>query len=147
MRQRPSLGMEHLTAGGCLCGAVRYEASGEPRNVTHCHCEDCRRSAGAAFVTWASFWQKDFHFMKGETREVEFAGRLRGFCPMCGTTLTFRSSPATEEIDVTVASFDEPAKVSPGDHIWVEDRLPWIALADGLPVHRRNRSEAVAGNS
>lgn len=41
--------------GGCLCGAVRYEATGRPHNVTHCHCADCRRSSGAAFVRWASF--------------------------------------------------------------------------------------------
>ena len=38
--------------GGCLCGAIRYEGIGEPHNVTHCHCEDCRKSAGAPFATW-----------------------------------------------------------------------------------------------
>ena len=78
---------------------------------------------------------------------MEFAGRLRGFCPNCGTTLTFRSSPESEEIDVTVVSFDEPAKASPADHIWVEDRLPWLALGDGLPTHPQNRSEDVSTNS
>ena len=129
-----------MIAGGCLCGAIRYEARGEPYHVTHCHCADCRRSAGAAFVTWCSFQQKDFRLTQGELREIAFAGRLRGFCPDCGTTLTFRSSPETDEIDVTVSSFDHPEAVSPADHIWVEDRLPWIALADGLPTHARRRS-------
>ncbi len=130
---------EHVTYGGCLCGAVRYEGRGEPYHIAHCHCADCRRSAGAAFVTWASFRRENFKVTQGEPREVEFAGRLRGFCPQCGTTLTFRSSPETDEVDVTVSSFDHPEMVLPADHIWIEDRLPWIALADGLPAHARDR--------
>ncbi len=126
--------------GGCLCGAIRYEGRGDAYNVTHCHCEDCRRSAGAAFVTWCSFRLEDFQFTKGAPREVAFAGRLRGFCADCGTTLTFRSSPDTQEMDVTVSSLDHPERVQPTDHIWIEDRLPWINLADGLPTHARYRT-------
>lgn len=125
--------------GGCLCGAVRYQARSEPYHITHCHCADCRRSSGAAFVTWASFRREDFRVTEGEPREVQFAGRLRGFCSECGTSLTFRSSPAADEVDVTVSSFDHPELVGPADHIWIEDRLPWIALADGLPTHARER--------
>lgn len=137
MRQRDAV---KTIEGGCLCGAVRYAGSGEPYHIAHCHCSDCRRSAGAAFVTWCSFRREAFQVTQGELREVEIAGRLRGFCPKCGTSLTFRSSPATDEVDVTVASLDHPESVTPTDHIWVEDRLPWIKLADGLPTHARARS-------
>ncbi len=126
--------------GGCLCGAVRYEVRGQPYHITHCHCADCRRSAGAAFVTWCSFPRTDFEVTQGAPRELEFGGRLRGFCADCGTTLTFRSSPEREEMDVTVSSLDHPEAVTPADHIWVEDRLSWIALGDGLPAQARNRS-------
>lgn len=125
--------------GGCLCDAVRYEAESEPYHVAHCHCVDCRRSAGAAFVTWCSFARENFRFTKGQPREIEFAGRLRGFCAGCGTSLTFLSSPQTNEIDITVASLDRPEAVAPAAHIWVEDRLPWIRLEDGLPTHLRER--------
>ena len=130
---------EHVTAGGCLCGAVRYEGRGEPYHIAHCHCADCRRSCGAAFVTWASFRRENFRVTQGEPREIEFGGRLRGFCPQCGTSLTFLSSPETDEVDVTVSSFDHPERVSPADHIWTDDQLPWIGLADGLPTHARER--------
>jgi hypothetical protein len=129
----------HAIEGGSLCGAVRYAARGTPYHVTHCHCADCRRSAGAAFVTWCSFRREDFVVNRGEIRTVEFAGRWRGFCPFCGSTLTFLSSPDSGEIDVTVGSFDHPERVSPRDHIWVDDRLAWISLADGLPQHARSR--------
>jgi hypothetical protein len=125
--------------GGCLCGAVRYEATGAAYNITHCHCLDCRRSSGAPFVTWASFTRGNFRFIKGQPRELRWAGRVRSFCPDCGTALTFMSGPDTQDVDVTVCSLDEPQAVKPADHIWVEDRLPWIHLADGLPTHGRSR--------
>ena len=53
-------------AGGCMCGAVRYEASGEPTAVIHCHCLSCRRHAGALVVTLAGFRQDQVRFTKGE---------------------------------------------------------------------------------
>ena len=134
--------MPKIFRGGCLCGAVRYETSGEPYNITHCHCADCRRSCGAAFVTWASFRRSNFRVIEGELREVTFAGRVRSFCPQCGTELAFCSTPDADEVDVTVCSFDAPESVTPADHIWTEDQLPWIRLADGLPTHVRHRAVA-----
>ena len=128
-----------IIEGGCLCGAVRYAASAAPYHVVHCHCQDCRRSAGAAFVTWASFRMENFRLTSGAMRDAAFAGRLRSFCADCGTTLAFRISADSDEIDLTVASFDRPELVEPADHIWVEDRLPWIKLADGLPAFPQNR--------
>ena len=53
--------------GGCMCGAVRYEAMGEPLEVGHCHCHSCRRQTGAPVVTWVTF----------EADKVRFAGRTR----------------------------------------------------------------------
>ena len=127
--------------GGCLCGAIRYEALGEPYNVTHCHCEDCRKSVGASFATWASFRRDKFQFTKGKPREIEWAGRFRSFCGMCGSALTFMSQADADEIDVTVATFDQPKIVAPADHIWTEDRISWVKLADNLPQHARGRTE------
>ena len=127
--------------GGCLCGAIRYEGIGEPYNITHCHCEDCRKSAGASFTTWASFQRDNFQLTNGKPREIEWAGRLRSFCGMCGSALTFMSQADADEIDVTVATFDQPKIVAPADHIWTEDRISWIKLADNLPQHARGRTE------
>src|ERR1700745_334510 len=98
--------------GGCLCGAVRYEGIGEPYHVTHCHCEDCRKSAGAPFVTWASFRRGNFQFTKGKPRAISWAGRVRSFCGKCGSALIFMSEPDSDEIDVTVATFDQPKIVA-----------------------------------
>jgi hypothetical protein len=49
------------------------------------------------------------------------------------------TEPNAGEVDVTVCSFDRPDEITPADHTWVEDRLPWICLADGLPSYGRAR--------
>ena len=87
-------------------------------------------------VTWATF----------RSGEVTFNGRLayhrssvpvrRGFCPDCGTSLTYTHKERPDEVDVTAASLDDPAKVQPLDHIHTADRLYWMRFADGLPEHR-----------
>jgi hypothetical protein len=131
---------KEVITGGCLCGAIRYQGRGEPYNVTHCHCLDCRKAAGAAFVTWASFGRNEFRFVQGEPRTIEWDGRLRSFCPNCGTALTFMSGPETNEVDVTVASFDEPEPVTPKDHAWVSDRIAWTGSLNSLPMHEKQRT-------
>ena len=126
-------------SGGCLCGALRYEASGEPFNVTHCHCVDCRRGSGAPFVTWASFRRAEFQFTTGEPATLDWSGRRRLFCAHCGTPLAFAAGPETDEVDVTVCSFDHPEIHQPADHTWAEDQLPWVQLADDLPIYDQKR--------
>jgi len=127
--------------GGCLCGAVRYEGIGELCNVTLPLRRLSQKRAGAPFVTWASFQRSNFKFTKGDPLEIAWAGRVRSFCAMCGSTLTFTSQPDADEIDVTVATFDQPEIATPADHIWTEDRISWIKLADNLPQHARGRTE------
>ena len=121
--------------GGCYCGAIRYEAATPPYAVLHCHCVDCRRSVGAAFVTWASFLRDDFRIVQGGPREYVSEGRVRSFCARCGSSLTFLLGRDADSIDVTVSSFDDPTVVLPSGHTWLEDRLHWVTSADELPGH------------
>jgi hypothetical protein len=128
-------------AGGCFCGNIRYHARGPAWDISHCHCADCRRSSGAAFVSWASFRPGAFAFTKGTPGEYRYDGRVRTFCRDCGTSLTFREE-RPDEIDITLASLDDPAQLTPEDHIWTEDQIALIKLADGLPRHLRSRVRA-----
>ena len=130
-----------LITGGCLCGAIRYAAAGPPYDVTHCHCEDCRRSSGAPFVTWASFARETFRFTKGEPKLFHWADRDRGHCAECGTALIFSSQASPDEIDVTVCSFDDPSEARPADHTWIEDRVPWMREQNSLPEFPRGRTK------
>jgi hypothetical protein len=58
---------------------------------------------------------------------------LRGFCPHCGTALTYEHGRRPEEIDVTLSTLTNSGSLSPQAHIWVSHKLPWLTLADGLP--------------
>ncbi|MCA1246788.1 GFA family protein [Massilia sp. MS-15] len=127
--------------GGCFCGAVRYVVSGETFNSTLCHCSDCRRVSGAPALAWFSARRADFRFTKGEpARFASSAHVLRGFCPLCGTTLTFEDARWPEELDIASATLDDPEQVPPGDHTFVRSRLDWMRTDDGLPEYPSTRS-------
>lgn len=127
--------------GGCFCGAIRYELRGELGVVSHCHCVHCRRTSGAAFLTWAACEARRFAFTKGTPGYFQSKPEVtRSFCPSCGTPLTYRHVDSPGSLDVTVGSLDEPGAVAPRDHVFHDRKLPWIHLADGLPTHPRDRT-------
>ncbi len=127
-----------MLTGGCLCGAVRYEAAAAPFHETVCHCADCRRAVGAASVAWFSVPRMAFRWVSGIAAAYESSpGVLRRFCASCGTSLTFEA--VADELDVTTCSLDDPAAVPPRDRTWVAERLPWDTLCDGLPAYPRGR--------
>lgn len=123
-------------AGGCLCGEVRYQVSGVVRDPCFCHCASCRRAAGAPLVPWGTFAREALRITHGTLSEFRSSpGVWRGFCPRCGTSLTYRREARQDEIDVTLASLDDPTAIQPLMHVWVADRVPWMTIADGLPQH------------
>jgi hypothetical protein len=116
--------------------------TGEPVVVSHCHCLDCRRTSGSAFVTWAEYRQGQFSWVRGEPARIQTRPEVtRTFCAACGTPLTYETIEIPEEIDVTACSLDEPESVRPRDHVWGERLLSWIRLDDGLPRHDRRRPQ------
>jgi GNAT superfamily N-acetyltransferase len=140
-----------MLTGGCLCGDVRYYVVGPVSSETNCHCNTCRRSSGAPFVSWFTVPAGSIVFAAGEGLEpvvsegVEFASSERGrrrFCPRCGTALTFRSTETPAEIDVTTASLDDPAALPPRDHTWAEEALPWVELGDLKAFPKGRHDEA-----
>jgi hypothetical protein len=129
---------ETVYLGRCLCRSVRYEAHGAWRNLCHCHCESCRRAAGAPFVSWGTIDRDKFAVVHGALSIVRSSQDVeRGFCGACGTTLTYAHARRDREIDVTLASLEDPSLVTPQAHIWVRDKLPWIEITDGLPQYSR----------
>jgi hypothetical protein len=128
--------------GGCACGAIRYTI-GATSDVGDCHCRTCRRSVGAAYVTWATVAPEAL-VIRGTPRWWASSPRAeRGFCPDCGTSLFFRPR-AGGFVDVTVASLDAPEGLPPRYAIWGADRLPWAPLDPTLPLHEEDGPDHVA---
>jgi hypothetical protein len=125
--------------GGCQCGSVRYEVTGEPEHVALCHCADCRKSAGAPVVAWIAFAEDAFRIASGEPTTFNSSGAsMRSFCPTCGTGLFFRNAENLPGIvDIQAATLDNPDAVKPTAQIQVAERIGWMASAHELPEFAR----------
>jgi hypothetical protein len=132
---------KELLEGGCLCGGVRYRVSGKPRTSAICHCVSCRRASGAQSVAWLVFPSEAFSFVSGEPAEYRSSAEVsRTFCDTCGTSLTYRHDGNLDFIDVTTASLDLPDQFPPARHVWLEDKVSWESVNDGLPQFERGGS-------
>ena len=110
--------------GGCLCGAVRFKAEGEPLNVRICHCRNCQKAMGSPFFARALFDQRALT-IDGETARYPSSEALeRVFCKTCGTRLFSRRTNGTV-VGVALAAFDDRNAFAPtGAHLGLrEDRL------------------------
>ena len=129
------MSQDQIYEGGCLCGAIRYEATGEPLQVAHCHCERCHRSTGAAFATGVCFpveavtWtqEKPISYQSSES----FA---RLFCSHCGSSVA-QYNLSTGTMWALVGTLDHPESIAPESHMFTKDQIPWVKLDDDLPRH------------
>jgi hypothetical protein len=120
--------------GGCLCGAVRFRAEGEPLNVRICHCRTCQKAMGSPFFARALFDQRALS-VEGETAQYLSSEALaRVFCKACGTRLFSRRTNGTV-VGVALAAFDDRNAFAPTEHICVSDKVDWVRLDDGLPQY------------
>ena len=133
--------------GGCLCGAVRWRAVGEPLWVAHCHCHMCRKNSGAEYVTGAGFRPSDLTWTaeKPVFYDSEFEGRKakRAFCPRCGSWQSWHYME--EDVMITLGSFDHPEELRPQFHSMTEGQLPWVESYDSLPRHKQFAGKSSRG--
>lgn len=128
-----------MLTGGCSCGKIRYEISGEAIGNTVCHCADCRRASGAPFIGWMSVARAVFRFVAGAPKSYASSAQVeRSFCPDCGTPLTYRHAAFADEVDVATGTLDDPGAAPPEHHTWTSQQLAWIRLDDGLPRYPRS---------
>jgi hypothetical protein len=119
--------------GACLCGAVRYLARAKRVNAIHCHCESCRRSAGAAFMTFAGY-SADAVEVDGELTTYRSSERaMRSFCGRCGSPIRFAYDAEPERVSLTVGTLDRPEHARILAHLYVAELVSWVHLEDDAP--------------
>ena len=128
-----------MLTGGCHCGAIRYQVSGEPIHNALCHCSDCRRHAGAPMVSWTLFADDNFTITEGEAKvyaSSEHGRRL--FCAACGTGLFYTNEVIFPGLtDVQSSTLDDPGALRPTAQIQIADRISWMADVAALPQFER----------
>jgi hypothetical protein len=111
---------EVRAAGGCLCGAVRYEVRGPMRDVVLCHCSRCRRTHGHV-AAYAACRSADLHVLEeGGLRWYADGDRQRGFCTGCGASLFWRAA-GRDTTSVAAGSIDPPTGLRTIAQIYVAD--------------------------
>jgi hypothetical protein len=124
-----------VRTGGCLCGAVRYSVRGDPVHVGRCHCADCRKESGSAFIVYGH-WPVEAFEVSGEISS--YGGR--GFCPLCGSRLLDPVGPGDTLIEIRLGSLDEaPFELKPEAEVWVKRRESWLLPVEGAAQHDENR--------
>ena len=123
-------------AGGCMCGAVRYELNAAPIFMGNCHCRDCQRANGAAYNP-AIGVPRSAMKITGDVKYYESktdTGSMtrRGFCPNCGSRL-FSDPPFAADLMVIVASsLDDPSIFKPAMDIFTSSAQPWDHMDPSL---------------
>lgn len=124
--------MSGALEGGCLCGNVRWRATGPAANVRVCHCRLCQRWTGAPFFARAIFLAEAFEW-SGETTCAPSSPRIdRRSCVHCGTPMFACPKDAPARIGVSIATCDDRNALSPTVHIWTSEKVAWLSLDDGL---------------
>jgi hypothetical protein len=124
--------------GSCLCGAVRYEITGELGPIYLCHCSRCRKATGSAFNSGTPIQKQQFHLITGQETLKEFEsspGVHRVFCGACGSPLYSKRDTAPERLGLRIGTLDTPIPDKPSAHIFVADKAEWFDIHDGLPQY------------
>ena len=124
-------------SGGCLCGAVRYDASADPVFAGHCHCEDCRRASGTGHCSHLGLPEPAL----AVTGEVKFFDKpadsgnniSRGFCPTCGSAVFSRNSGMPGMVFIRASSLDDPEVFRPQMIVYTKRTPSWDRLDPSLP--------------
>ncbi len=131
--------MEYGLAGGCACGSVRYRLDASPMFVHCCHCRDCQRQTGSAFVINALIETDRIAPLLRNPEPAAMrtdSGRPHQIyrCPDCRTAVWSEYGGLSALRFVRVGTLDEPAALPPDVHIYVRSKLPWVILPEGIPA-------------
>jgi hypothetical protein len=123
--------------GGCSCGAVRYRLTSAPLFVHCCHCLNCQRQTGSAFVINLLI-EADRVELTGEPQPVDVprddGSKQRIYrCPTCQVAV-FSEYGRPGVRFVRAGTLDEPSTVAPDVHIYTRSKVPWLTIPDGVPA-------------
>ncbi|MEO7240670.1 MAG: GFA family protein [Sphingomicrobium sp.] len=128
--------MPETMTGGCACGRVRFSAEIDDDDAYLCHCRMCQRATGSVSIAFKNVKECDVTWDSSPDWYDSSAIATRPFCATCGTSLGFKFKQGSENMDLTVAAFDDPARFKPIHHFGAESiHRAWLNT-EGLPEKR-----------
>jgi len=124
--------------GGCACGAVRYRLASEPLFVHCCHCLNCQRQTGSAFVINVLIETDRVELSAGDPQPVDVprddgSAQTIYRCPACQVALFSRYTHPGIRF-VRAGTLDDPSSVAPDVHIYTRSKVPWVVLPGSVPA-------------
>ena len=103
--------------GGCACGAVRYRLTSDPLFTHCCHCLNCQRQTGSAFVINLLIEAYRVELLAGAPQPVDVprddgSKQLIFRCPTCQVAV-FSQYGRPEVRFVRGGTLDQPSGVTP----------------------------------
>ena len=130
--------MPKKVTGGCACGSIRYQLLDKPMFVHCCHCDDCQRLTGSAFVLNAIIETQAIKLLRGKPVPVpvprESAPHDIYRCPRCQTAVWSDYGHRPNLRFVRVGTLDDPDRFPPEIHIFTSTKQPWVILPEGVPA-------------
>ena len=129
--------------GGCLCGQVRYEISGDPLAVIICHCINCQKQSGSTF-SFNLIGQSDHISLQGNVSTYEDKNDSgdpvnRNFCGNCGSPIYSEILTQGNLIALKIGTLDDTRDLEPQSQVWCISKQNWLSLNPDLPAAMRNR--------
>lgn len=123
--------------GGCCCGSVRYRLLEDPLELHVCHCTDCQRLSGNAFIMTMSVHQRSLELHRGELTTFEFptpqgTTRRDQRCSDCGSRMWSEPPRYPELRGLRPGTLDDTSWLNPIAHIWTASAQPWVSIPDGV---------------
>lgn len=125
--------------GGCFCGAVRFRLHAMPMFVYCCHCTDCRRQTGSAYVVNGQIEAEEVELLSGKPAGCAMATES-GYphdifrCRQCGCAVWSDYGRRGWLSFIRIAALDRSEAFRPEAHIYTRSKLPWVSLEDGIPA-------------
>lgn len=121
-----------MMKGGCLCGKVRYSATGEPAMVAVCHCKNCQKQAGTSFALVVGV-PKSAMSVEGNLKTFQDKGDSgrpvnRNFCPECGSPITSELAGMPDLTFIKAGTLDDTSWLRPAVQVYCDSAQPWVKL-------------------
>jgi len=131
-----------MIQGSCLCGGVRYEYDGAIAEISMCHCSQCRKAQGSAFVAVSPIGRERFRLTAGTELLKEYRAtpqKARVFCGRCGSPLWSARDDLPGILRLRLGTVETPVECANAYHIFAGSKAPWYPITDNLPRYEGSK--------